>query len=72
MKEGRGVEIFETGDRYEGQFKANKREGRGTYSFKASGHCYEGEWKGGLMHGKGKKFNPKTKVVYYEGEWYND
>lgn len=24
------------------------------------------------MHGKGKKYHPKKKITYYEGDWHSD
>lgn len=41
------------GDVYEGEFKADKREGRGKFTF-ASGNVYEGEWKAGKKEGRGR------------------
>ena len=39
-----------TGDVYEGEWKADKYEGRGTYRYK-DGDVYEGEWKAVSMMG---------------------
>ena len=37
---------------YEGEYKAAKREGRGTFRH-ADGHVYEGEWKDDHPEGRG-------------------
>jgi hypothetical protein len=55
-------------DRYEGEYRAGKAEGVGTY-FWANGKRYEGTWKNGESHGQGKYFWPDGKR--YEGEWKN-
>ena len=57
------------GDRYEGEFKDDKRTGRGTYYW-ASGNRYEGEFVDGDFNGWGKKYWASGKR--YEGEWKND
>ena len=44
VKEGYGVEYFpDVNGRYEGEFKAGKREGDGVYYWE-SGDRYEGKW----------------------------
>ena len=37
-----------------------------TYTY-LTGAMYEGEWKGGMRHGKGKM--KWSDGAYYEGEW---
>lgn len=50
--EGRrcGLGILRTsgGDRYEGSWMDDKKEGPGTYFFVATGKMYEGEWALGI------------------------
>ena len=41
-REGRGTHRFASGDVYEGELKADKAEGRGTYRVRANGGVYEG------------------------------
>ena len=40
------------GERYEGQYKDNKRHGHGVYEY-GCGDRYEGHWKDGEKHGHG-------------------
>lgn len=53
MKHGRGSDIFANGDRYNGEYKNGKPDGKGIYTW-ANGSYYDGEFKNGLKHGKGK------------------
>ena len=63
------IKIYNNGDRYEGEFKINSREGKGIYYYN-DGDIFEGEYKNGITEGKG--------VYYYkngdrhEGEYKND
>ncbi|KAI8899635.1 hypothetical protein BC833DRAFT_584970 [Globomyces pollinis-pini] len=41
------------GDRYIGEWRDNKRHGKGTHYYKSSGHTYMGEWQNDLRHGYG-------------------
>ena len=62
--------FYNDGDRYEGEWKDDKKHGQGKKSdlliltlfddsigkwFGNNGDRYEGEWKDGNMHGEGKK-----------------
>jgi hypothetical protein len=38
---------------YEGQYKDNKKNGRGCFTF-STGDVYEGQWKDNMMHGQGR------------------
>jgi hypothetical protein len=51
---GKGFMKYAIGDSYEGEFLANEREGWGTYICAKTGAVYDGEWKEGKKHGKGK------------------
>ena len=46
---------------YEGQYRAGKQNGKGTFYF-ASGNRYEGEWKDGKPDGIGTKTNVDGQV----------
>ena len=48
-----GVLIFTNGDRYEGSFVFNDREGYGIYTY-SNGDKYEGEWEMDDIDGEGK------------------
>ena len=44
------------GDKYVGQFQADRRHGYGQYSF-ANGNVYDGNWVGGLQQVRGLPIN---------------
>ena len=60
-------EEYENGS-YEGEFKKDKREGKGIMYFK-NGNKYEGEWKNDLFEGKGIMYFKDNDR--YEGEFKN-
>lgn len=45
-KEGKGIMIYNNGDRYEGEWKAGRRHGEGKETW-INGVVYEGQWKDG-------------------------
>ena len=51
-RHGHGVERFDHGDVYDGQWRLGAREGSGTFSW-ADGAVYEGEWRAGEREGRG-------------------
>lgn len=64
LPEGRGKMTYTDGRLYEGQWRAGKRHGVGTYqSVIGSVSMYTGEWNNSLMHGKGK-------IVWANGDTY--
>lgn len=50
--DGRGIMVFPTGNRYDGEFRNGKREGCGTYSF-SNGRRYIGQFKADRFEGLG-------------------
>ena len=50
--EGRGVETWNDGRRYEGEFKNGKKDGEGNFEW-GNGNKYIGSWRGGKQHGIG-------------------
>ena len=52
--EGLGIYTFQTGYRYEGEFKDNNPNGQGVFS-SPDGQYYEGEFKAGKLSGRGVK-----------------
>ncbi|QDZ21659.1 hypothetical protein HOP50_06g41860 [Chloropicon primus] len=57
------------GEKYEGGFGDNKREGDGTCTYD-DGSRYQGAWKDGKRHGKGKHLFSNGDL--YEGDWKDD
>ena len=52
LKEGRGVYVWDNGNRYEGPFVKDAPDGEGKYTF-ANGDTYNGEVKQGALTGRG-------------------
>jgi hypothetical protein len=77
--EGEGVQFFGktsdfAGDTYEGEFKDDKYNGKGTYHDVSNGATHVGYWKDDQPNGKGiVRFdeNSKWPGEYYEGDWKN-
>ena len=65
-EEGRGTEVYASGNMYEGQWLAGKKHGQGKYTF-ATGNVYEGEFVEGQRHGHAKYTFAIGDV--YEGEF---
>ena len=63
---GRWVDEYGDGARYEGEYRDGKRHGRGTFTF-ANGDRYEGEFRDGKRHGRGTF--TWTAGHRYEGEF---
>ena len=69
---GYGVYIWESGEKYEGNWKNKKRNGQGTNYF-VTGFVYEGEWLDDLRHGYGVlTFNSDSEFDKFSGQWLND
>ena len=62
-KNGNGVYVWDSGNKYEGMFKNGRRTGQGAYAF-ANGDKYVGEFLDGKFHGKGA-------YTYTDGDVYN-
>lgn len=50
--DGRGIMVFENGDRYDGEFQTGERNGCGTFTF-TSGRRYMGQFESDQFHGVG-------------------
>ncbi len=68
-KEGHGVQIWQDGSKYEGQWVNGKANGKGRFIL-ADGDIYEGDWMDDKAHGIGTyKYSDGA---IYNGEWVND
>jgi hypothetical protein len=67
--EGKGIETWMDGRRYEGDFKNGKKDGEGTFYW-PSGQTYIGSWRLGKQHGLGIMLDPDTSEKKH-GEWVN-
>ena len=65
QKAGVGKEYDESGCEYQGEFKNNQRNGKGVL-IRGGEVIYDGFWKNGLKHGKGKEV---VGTSIYEGEF---
>ncbi len=73
-KQGRGVKQWPSGDRYEGEFVGDHRDGSGTYTWGRhtawAGERYTGNYRNGRRHGFGVYEWPDGDR--YAGDWNND
>lgn len=69
VRDGKGIQIWLDGSRYEGYWKNNKANGRGRL-IHADGDVYEGEWKDDKAHGEG--IYTHVDGSRYEGHWLED
>ena len=65
---GDGLLKYKDGRHYQGNFKEGKKDGYGIEFDKCDKVCYEGEYKGGYRHGKGKLYSNQES---YEGKFLN-
>ena len=70
IPDGMGTFTFSNGEKYEGEVKKGKREGRGRYYYSENTY-YDGMWRGDKKHGEGD-FVCGNKGWRYIGEWEND
>lgn len=67
---GKGTATFLSGERYTGQWKNEKRHGKGRSIIDGEfPMVYDGYWKDDKKHGKGSF---KKAPIYYTGEWKED
>ena len=59
---------YANGNKYDGEWKDDKKNGRGVYTF-ANGNKYDGEWKDGDFNGRGVMTYADGNK--YDGEWKN-
>ena len=73
MKHGKGVKSWPNGDRYEGEFVEDRKEGKGTYVYGRgpwAGERYAGEWAADRRQGVGTYRWPFGDL--YSGPWEAD
>jgi hypothetical protein len=58
-----GVETYQNGDKYDGDFKRGIAHGMGTYTFHAGGEIYQGDFRNGKRHGRGKFYYPDGRTL---------
>jgi hypothetical protein len=70
--DGRGVESWGDGRRYEGDFKNGKKDGEGSFEW-PNGNRYVGSWQDGKQHGMGIWItrNGPEGASKRQGEWVN-
>ena len=51
---GKGVMNWSNGDKYDGHWKNNKRDGKGIMIYHATNEKYDGYWKDDKRNGEGK------------------
>ena len=73
-KHGKGVKIWPSGDRYEGEFLADRKDGVGTYTWSSkgpsAGESYSGAYVDDRRQGYGIYLWPAGDR--YAGQWAND
>jgi hypothetical protein len=67
-KQGRGVAVFDNGDKYEGEFRENTFFGLGKYIF-ANGTILEGRWVKNTREGRCTVTAPDKTVSNFEGDY---
>jgi len=67
-QDGIGIEKWQEGVEYVGEFSMGKKQGIGKYVF-PNGYIYYGEWEQNLMNGYGLYLFDQNKI--YIGEWLN-
>ena len=73
-KQGKGVKIWPSGDRYEGEFVADRKEGIGRYTWSpngpSAGESYSGAYRNDRRNGYGVYLWPSGDR--YAGQWVDD
>lgn len=67
MRHGRGIQTFEDGQRYDGDWKEDKWHGQGILQ-SPDGSRYEGEFQNGSKHGEGTEYGL---YKIFSGQWKN-
>ena len=70
LRHGKGVFFARGYYKYDGDWKLDKRDGKGKCSYDNGAGEYEGSWKDDMRHGKGIMFIPNE--YEYDGAWKED
>jgi len=62
---------YNNGDIYEGEWREDKKDGKGKFFDKEKNNIFEGVWKDNYKHGRGKIID-KEKNLCIEGKWKNN
>ena len=71
VRHGHGEAVYDSGNRYVGQWQQDRRHGVGRFEF-ACGDVYDGQWADGRYHGVGQYTSPGGDGDEYEGQWHAD
>lgn len=69
--DGAGEVLFNNGDRFSGEFRAGRIDGKGTWTSGTSGNTYTGNWRNGRRDGEGT-YSWSQGTQRYVGEWAGD
>jgi hypothetical protein len=69
--DGIGEVTFNNGDRFSGEFKNGRINGKGTWTSGTSGNTYTGSWSNGKRAGEGT-YSWSHGTQQYVGEWADD
>eukprot|EP00937_MAST-01D_sp_MAST-1D-sp2_P004757 g4757.t1 len=70
-EDGRGVYVFESGGRYDGEWAGGDKHGQGNYTFAHNRASYSGGWRAGKKHGHGTYCYDPDCRERYTGAWRN-
>lgn len=69
-RHGFGTKVNPDGSRYQGEWRFDKKNGKGLYIYGNNDGTYEGEWRDNKRHGKGVRVYGNGKKVV--GDWVYD
>ena len=68
VRKGFGYTEYQNSDKYIGDFKDNKQNGQGTYTYMRSGNKYVGEFKDDKVNGQGTEYSSNGSIIR-QGIW---
>lgn len=69
MRHGKGIQIWDDGAKYDGDWKFDQANGYGTFYY-IDGDIYQGQWENDKANGEGTYYN--VDGATYQGEWKDD